>query len=179
MQEVADKKKWAFSILYDRHSSMLFGLALKILRDRSLAEDVLQDLFLSIWEKADKFNTKRGNAVAWMTILCRNKCIDKLRKVETNKQRSSELNEDSVQLVARQQVSEPFDLANQTMLNETVTKAMNELPGEQRQLIEMAFFDGYTQSEIAQETGLPLGTVKTRIRLGMLKLQAILKKKID
>jgi len=179
MQEIADKQKWAFSIIYDRHSAMLFGLALKILHDRSSAEDVLQELFLSVWEKADKFKTERGNAVAWMTILCRNKCIDKLRKLEVNKQRSTELDEESViQVKAHQSSDDQFDLAGQAILQKSVAEAMAELPGEQKQLIEMAFFSGFTQSEIAGELKLPLGTVKTRIRSGMKKLHDILKEKM-
>ena len=142
-------------------------------------KDVLQELFLSVWEKADKFKTERGNAVAWMTILCRNKCIDKLRKLEVNKQRSTELDEESViQVKAHQSSDDQFDLARQAILQKSVAEAMAELPGEQKQLIEMAFFSGFTQSEIASELKLPLGTVKTRIRSGMKKLHDILKEKL-
>ena len=180
MQKIAEKKKVAFSVLYDRHSAILFGLALKILHDRFLAEDVLQELFLTIWEKAEKFNTERGNVIAWMTILCRNRCIDKLRQLETNKQRSTELDEESViQVKAHHASDDQFDSAHQAMLHKTVSEAMATLPVEQKQLIEMAFFEGFTQSEIARELNVPLGTVKTRIRLGMQKLRVILKREIN
>ncbi|MFQ5674928.1 MAG: sigma-70 family RNA polymerase sigma factor [bacterium] len=172
-EQMADKQSWALAALYDRHASRLFGLALKILKDPTLAEDALQDVFLHIWRKAALFNQKCGNPLGWMFIVCRNSCIDKLRAKERAYTRSSFV-EDLMQQWHWGAGEDPFKKASDSQLQEVVVKALEQLSVEQRTPIEMAFFEGFTQSEIAKELELPLGTIKTRIRLGMRKLRNLM-----
>lgn len=172
-ERIANHEKAAFSELYDRHSPKLYGLAIKILKDQSLAEDVLQEVFLTIWKKADQFDRQRGNPMAWMMILCRNRCIDALRRVEKNRQRSAVLDENTFLTGGS---DSPLEIANHNEMRALLQKSLANIPSEQRRLIEMAYFEGFSQSEIAQHLDLPLGTVKTRIRSGMLKLRNVLQR---
>lgn len=172
-EEVANKQSWALAALYDRHAPRLFGLAVRILKDHPLAEDALQDVFLNIWRKAALFDKKRGNPVGWMIILCRNGCIDKLRAKERAFKRSGVF-EDCMHGQDLGAAEDPLEKANDSQMQGAIMKALEQLSVEQRTPIEMAFFEGFTQSEIAKELELPLGTIKTRIRLGMRKLRNLM-----
>ena len=174
-EEIAKKKTLAFSAFYDRHSSRLYGLALKMLKVQTLAEDVLQDLFLYIWQNAEKFDKSRGEPLGWLMILCRNRCIDKLRAKEKRARRSGSISEDVLQKVASNESKDPLETVHYNEMRRIVASALEQLPEEQRLLIEMAYFRGLSQSEIAQELHIPLGTVKTRVRLGMQKLKGLIK----
>lgn len=171
LNAVAKKDRSALSTFYDRHSAGLYGLALKILRDEALAQDVLQDLFLFLWESADRFTERRGSPVGWMMISCRNRCIDKLRQKERRQKRSVNLDETTLQSIEMNESESPLEFVHQKEVQKVVTRALEGLPEEQRVPIEMAYFKGMSQSEIAKDLNLPLGTVKTRIRLGMQKLK--------
>ncbi|MCB0262522.1 MAG: sigma-70 family RNA polymerase sigma factor [Calditrichaeota bacterium] len=165
----------ALSVLYDRYASQLYGLSLKILQNQSLAQDVIQEVFLSIWKNAKQFDRKRGAPMAWMTILCRNRCIDILRSKDTQTKRSAFSADDEIgnpALISEVEES-PLHLADLSQLQNTVKTALAALPDDQRDLLELAYFQGFSQSEIAKKRELPLGTVKTRIRSGMLRLREI------
>jgi len=166
--QVAAQNVAAFSELYDRYSPKLYGLAMKILRDPVLADDVLQEVFLNVWKKADSFDTQRGYLPGWLSILCRNRCIDALRSREKRRQKSVAINEETLAMPG---VSNPMQDTLNTQRGDVLRIHLNRLPQEQRMLIEMAYFEGYSQSEIAEKLQIPLGTVKTRIRLGMNKLR--------
>lgn len=168
----------AFSVLYDRLSPRLYGLALKIVQDQAIAEDILQDIFMTIWKKAAQFDHRRGHPMAWLMVLCRNRSIDRLRVIDKRRERTAPLDEQGLQQIAAESDPNPFEMATYRETQDVVRKALGELPEEQRSLIEFAYFKGYSQSEIALELGIPLGTVKTRIRLGMEKLRNILKTQI-
>jgi RNA polymerase sigma-70 factor (ECF subfamily) len=178
-QEMASGQTGAFSVIYDRYSPQLYGLALKILQNQSLAEDVIQDIFVNIWKKAGAYDRSRGTPIAWMTILCRNRCIDMLRRQDKNRRRSAILDEDVLQVIADERAENPLENASFSEMRGVIKRAMENLPEEQRQAIEMAYFKGFSQSEIAGELNLPLGTVKTRMRLGMQKLKDLITKKWD
>jgi RNA polymerase sigma-70 factor (ECF subfamily) len=173
--EIVKKQAWALSTLYDKYSPQLYGLALKILKEQALAEDALQETFLAIWEKAKDFDKKRGSHIAWMIGVCRNLCIDKLRAKYTRLKRSAFLREEMIQRYSNSQSDNPFEIVNYKETQKIITDALNQLPVDQRQAIEMAYFSGLSQTEISSELNLPLGTVKTRIRLGMQKLRDLLK----
>ena len=161
----------AMAELYDRYHAQLFGLALKILQNRSLAEDVIQDVFMTIWKKAGQYQNARGNALAWMMVLCRNRCIDVLRARSRARQRSYEIEAEALQELPDQSTANPLDnvaFSDQKIL---IGKALEGLPPEQRSLIEMSYFQGFSQRELAEQLELPLGTVKTRMRSGMQKLR--------
>ena len=173
--EIARKKADALSVLYDRHAARLYGLALKILKDPALAEDVLQDLFLYLWQNAEKFEERRGQALAWMMILCRNRAIDKLRAREKRQSRSAAISEEILAAPSFDESESPFAIVHSKETVTRITAALNALPSEQRIPIDLAFFGGFSQSEISEKLNIPLGTIKTRIRLGMRKLSALLK----
>lgn len=157
----------AVAALYDRHSRMLFGLVLRVLRDRSEAEEVLQEVFLAVWSKAASYNSAIGVPAAWLVRLARNRAIDRFRA-------------NSVRTRTLESADEPAAGASpeqSAVLGEQRTgilRALGSLPEEQRVLIEQAYYAGLTQSELALRFGLPLGTVKTRIRSGIIALRELL-----
>ena len=142
--------------LFASHSRLVYSVALRILRDPSAAEDVLQEIFLQIWRSPLKFVATRGTLQAWLAVSARNRSIDVLRQ----RKRSSDSVEDII-LIAPYN---PLHDAEHNLLLEKAKVVIAELPNDQRRTLEMAFFDGLTHSEIAQLTGDPLGTIKTRIR---------------
>jgi RNA polymerase sigma-70 factor (ECF subfamily) len=169
LQAIASRDKDAFQRLYDRHAAMLFGLALKILGDRADAEDVLQETFVQVWKTANSFEERRGKPIGWLIMLTRSRAIDRLRARQTR----ARVAETAVQ----EQPDDGPQPAQQVVASEThrlVRHAVDTLPQEQRSLIELAYFGGLTQSEIARRLGQPLGTVKTRIRAGMIRLRELL-----
>ena len=153
----------ALSELYDRYSKVVYGVALRILHDTGAAEDLLQDIFLQLWRKPDAFDSSRGSLAAWLAVIARHRSIDRLR------QRRPETDiEDCVIVTAT-------DLRDETERSLTIEKVrvvMTEMSADQRNAMEMAFFEGLTHTEIAEKTGEPLGTIKTRIRSGLQMLRA-------
>lgn len=148
--------------LYDRYSKVVYSVALRVLRDPASAEDVLQEIFLQIWRSPDGFIATRGTLGGWLAVVSRNRSIDTLRR-----RRPSEPVDEMV-------LPSAYDLGAEAIRNGMMDKArglIHTLPVEQRKTLEMAFFDGLTHSEIAELTGDPLGTVKTRIRSALLTLR--------
>ena len=162
LRRTADRDRAAFAAFYDRYAARVFGLALHVLRNRTDAEDVLQETFLQVWHQAGRFDPARGSAEAWVLLLARSRAIDRLRKRPAAPDAPT---------------PEPTDTPDPGRDLERgeeagrVRSAVNGLPAEQRELIRLAFFDGLTHTQIARRLGLPLGTVKTRIRLGMNRLR--------
>jgi len=152
----------AMGVLYDRYSSVVYAVALRVLGDTGAAEDVLQEVFLQLWRNPAAFDSGRGNLGPWLAVIARNRAIDSLRK------RRPETDFENVV------VSITPDMASDAEKSRVLTQvrsAMGEMPPPQRQALEMAYFEGLTHSEIAAKTGEPLGTVKTRIRAGLLALR--------
>ena len=169
LRAVATRDKEAFQQLYERHSPMLFGLAVKILGDRVEAEDVLQETFVQIWKTAATFDDQRGKPLAWFIMLTRSRAIDRLRSRKTRARLTDSASKEETQITRK---TTPADDAVASEEQRTVREALGKLPEEQRVPIEMAYFGGLTQFEIAQKLSQPLGTVKTRIRNGMIRLRA-------
>ena len=169
LRQIASGDRGAFAEFYDRHSTLMFSVATKILNDTNEAEDVLQEAFLQIWEKAAKFDPKLGRASSWAAIMVRNKAIDRIR----SSQRRTRLAEEAG--TAQAIAGEAADTVNDTLHGHEQAKiiqtAIVELPQEQRQAIELAYFSGLTQDEISKKLNTPLGTIKARIRRGLLKLR--------
>jgi RNA polymerase sigma-70 factor (ECF subfamily) len=154
--------EYAMASLFDRYSKIVYSVALRVLRDPASAEDVLQEIFMQIWRNPEGFVATRGSLGGWLAVVSRNRSIDTLRR-----KRPMESVDDMV-------LASNYNLANEAERNSLMEKArgaIHLLPVEQRKTLEMAFFDGLTHSEIAEMTGDPLGTVKTRIRsaLGSLR----------
>ena len=164
----------AFDQLYDRMAPRLFGLLRQMLYDEREAEDILQDGFVLLWERASTFDADRSKAFTWAVMLFRHKAIDRMRMLgRRNRLVDSAVLEQTI-LEAPSHVSVDDEVqANERGL--VVHEALNELPKEQRQLIEFAFLKGLTHHVIAESLGIPLGTVKTNIRRGLLRLRDLLK----
>lgn len=170
---IAGRDLQAFSCFYDRFGGILFSVAVAILKDTSQAEEVIQDVFLQIWERAGVYDRQLGKPLSWAVALTRNKAIDRLRSTQRRSRLVAELSEESDEFP-----SDDTNAAGKIIGNETaamVRNALNHLPAEQRKAIELAFLGGLTQTEIAAELKLPLGTVKARIRRGMLQMRDALK----
>jgi RNA polymerase sigma-70 factor (ECF subfamily) len=152
----------AMALLFDRYSKIVYSVALRVLRDAASAEDVLQEIFMQIWRNPGSFVAARGSLGGWLAVVTRNRSIDALRRKKPTEQ------------VEDMQLASPGNMADEAERNLMMEKArvvIGQLPAEQRKTLEMAFFDGLTHSEIAEMTGDPLGTVKTRIRSALLTLR--------
>jgi RNA polymerase sigma-70 factor (ECF subfamily) len=162
----------ALAALYEQHAPLVHGLALRMLMDAAAAEEVTQDVFLYVWQQAARFDATRGSLAAWLVTLARSRSIDRLRARASQARR--------IEGLARTTTSElpPATGALDGMLAQErqgrVRSALAMLPAEQRQALEIAYFEGLSHTEIAARLGAPLGTVKTRIRQGMLRLRAAL-----
>jgi RNA polymerase sigma-70 factor (ECF subfamily) len=150
--------------LYDCHSRLLYGLILKIIKDRSEAEEMLQEVFVQVWTRADTYNVQLGTPIAWLVRIARNRAIDRLR-ANAVRIRTTEA------APLPPPVESPERRAAMSEQERAVARALEALPPDQRQRIEHAYFGGLTQSELAARFGLPLGTVKTRVRTGMMTLR--------
>lgn len=168
LRAVARGDESAFARVYDRYSPILFGLLLRILRSRSEAEDVLQEVFLQVWQQARSFDPARGRAFTWLVTLARSRAIDRLRAVDSRERAALRSTEDAPPTPERQEWAE--DVAIRAERAEAVRGALAELPDEQRQVLVLAYLEGMSQSEIAAAKNQPLGTVKTRTRSGLKKL---------
>lgn len=166
---IAGRDPEALSELYDRFSGVLFSVACKILRDTAHAEDVLQEVFVQIWERASVYDAALGKPLSWAVALTRNKAIDRLRSTQRRNRLLDEATSEWETDVPNLHDNQPVVMTNETAL--FIRAALKGLPVEQRQAIELAFFTGLTQSEIADELRQPLGTIKARIRRGMLQLR--------
>jgi RNA polymerase sigma-70 factor, ECF subfamily len=152
----------AMAQLYDRYSGVVYSVALRVLGDTGAAEDILQEVFMQIWRSPDMFDASRGSLAGWLAVIARNRAIDSLRK----RRPEAEITEVIVSV-------EP-DLVRGVEWSRTIEKirgALGSMLPPQRSALEMSFFEGLTHSEIAAKTGEPLGTIKTRIRAGLLALR--------
>jgi RNA polymerase sigma-70 factor, ECF subfamily len=169
LARIAGGDSQAFAIFYDRHASLLYSLALRIVGDGHDAEDVLQDAAVQLWERAPRYNPMFGRPLSWAVTLLRNKAVDRLRA--SNRKRA--LHEAAATGIGPD-ADEPASGADETAAgedSERVRAAIRRLPADQRTAIEMAFFGGMTQLEISNRLGAPLGTIKARIRRGMLAMR--------
>lgn len=158
----------ALDFLYDRYASRLMGLAQRILGDTGEAEEILQEVFLFVWRSATTFDPARGSVLAWLLVATRSRSIDRLR----SRRPAARAGLTSVDQVPDKADSRDLETDSAAREWETLCRsAIAELPAEQRIVLELAYFEGLTHQEIAQKTSTPLGTVKTRVRLGLMKLK--------
>jgi RNA polymerase sigma-70 factor (ECF subfamily) len=155
----------AMGALYDRYSSIVYAVALRVLQDTGAAEDVLQEIFMQLWRNPGAFDASRGNMAAWLAVIARHRAIDSLRRRRPEND------------IADVVVSVEPDLASDADRSRAMDKvrgALQAMPSPQRSALEMAYFEGLTHVEIAEKTGEPLGTIKTRIRAGLVSLRKVL-----
>ena len=174
--DIAQGDREAFARFYDRYSGLLFSMILKILNDHKEAEDILQEVFLQIWNKAGNYQRSLGAPLSWVLTLARNKSIDRLRASQRRYRFSEEIKVE-VEAVSATDLRTSEDVFDREKAAQ-IRAALQALPVEQRQAIEMAFFGGLTQNEISESLHEPLGTVKARIRRGMLKLRDSLQRQL-
>ncbi|MEP6799164.1 MAG: ECF RNA polymerase sigma factor SigK [Lapillicoccus sp.] len=165
----------AFSGLYDAVSPRLFGLVLRVLRDRAQSEEVCQEVFLEIWRTAARFDPDRGAPLTWMMTIAHRKAVDRVRSAEAASRRDTRYVETDHQV----EYDVTAEAATSSVDGERVSAALASLGEGQRRALELAYFGGFTHSEVAQRLGVPLGTAKTRIRDGLIRLRAALGPSFD
>lgn len=162
----------ALSLIYDRYGGLTFALAFRLLGDRGQAEDVVQEAFLSLWRRAATFDAGRGSVRGWLTTITRNAAIDRRRGRFRHQQQERDIDDYAYRLAGGSE--DVWQTVKQSLEGEEIHRALRELPDEQRRALELAYFDGLTQAEIAERLEIPLGTVKSRARLGLQRLASIL-----
>ena len=165
---VASSDDQALAELYDRFGGVAYGLALRILRDESLAQDAVQEAFLAVWRTADRFLAERAKASTWILTLVHRRAVDLVRRQE---RRRSEPLESAPEPVASEEVEEQATIRFQ---RQVVQEALRRLPPEQREALELGYYAGLTQSELAERLGQPLGTIKSRMFTGLTRLRDLL-----
>jgi RNA polymerase sigma-70 factor (ECF subfamily) len=169
MPWIAEKDPEAFEVFYDRHGGVAYSLAYRILGDRTGAEDCIQEAFISIWRSGARFDRTRGSVRSWTLSIVRNRAIDALRS-KAGKAPKLTFDDDAI-LESREAAERTEEEAMRHETADEVRGALSQLPDEQSQVIELAYFGGFSQSEIAGMLSIPLGTVKGRMRLGLEKIR--------
>ncbi len=168
IERLIAKDKTALEYLYDHYSGALNGVILRIVGNEDVAEEVLQDAFFKFWERIEMYDRKKGTLFTWMLAISRNLALDKLRSKNFKKSKKTDDIENSVS------TSDSRHFTEQKIENIGVKDILKDLNEDQKFIIEMLYFQGYTQSELAEEHGIPLGTVKTRLRAAILKLRKLI-----
>lgn len=169
LHSIAERDQNAFMLLYERYGNLVYSLALRVVRHQVMAEEVTQDVFLKIWQQPTRWNPALGQFSSWLLTITRNAGIDRLRKERRHWHPEHELVDTATQLGEERAIDENAYWYDGLIL----TRLLQQLPAEQRQLIELAFYQGYTHSELAENLRIPLGTVKTRLRTGLQKLRVL------
>jgi RNA polymerase sigma-70 factor (ECF subfamily) len=170
IQRIANQDREAFTQLYDRFSTLVFTLAMRMLKARSDAEDLLQEVFVQVWRQAQGYSAERGSPEAWLVNIARSRAIDKIRSIR-RMERSFILTHDPA---GSESGTSGESSVAQSEVRMTTNRALGNLPEAQRKVLELAYLDGLTQTEIAERLAEPLGTVKTRMRSGIQRLRQIM-----
>jgi RNA polymerase sigma-70 factor (ECF subfamily) len=181
MVAVVNRDELAFAVLYDRYADLVYSASVRVLADSQLAEDATQDIFVRLWRRPEAFVADRGRFVSWLMSVVRNRAVDELRARGRRQRREGSPGSEAQEAALAMLAADSDDPAREAQLHENqriVHRALIQLPIEQRAALELAYFGGLTQQEIATQLGEPLGTVKTRIRLGMQKLRRALQDKV-
>lgn len=174
MQRLFVRDRHAFEQLFERYGDLVYSTALRVLRDPHLAEDISQEIFVRLWRKPDSYVAERGRFLTWLISVTRNRAVDEVRARGRRQRYETASPEQQERELPAAEAIDPALSAQLAEHRRVVRAALADLPPEQRQVIELAYFGGFTQQEIADRLAQPLGTVKTRIRLGMQKLRGAL-----
>jgi RNA polymerase sigma-70 factor (ECF subfamily) len=168
----------ALGLVYDRYGSAVFALVARILGDRQAAEDLLQEVFVRVWQRAATYQSTRGKPLTWVLGIAHNLAIDEVRRRQ-RRPVEADGRDEAGEIAAFQTLAaadaDPAELAWERVRRDQILAALGQLPPAQRVLIELAYFEGYTQSQLAARLGEPLGTIKTRMRLAAQKLRELLR----
>ena len=173
LARVAKHERAAFEQLYDRYSNIIYATAMKFLKEDADAQDVVQDVFIQIWDKAKLYDPAKGKPLTWALTLTRNRSIDRIRAIQRRTRLRDDFEKETV-VDESAGVREALSGVDASEKSQILRDAVGRLSPEQRNVIELAFFSGFTQSEIADRLGEPLGTIKARARRGLMKLKEIL-----
>ena len=173
LARVAKRERAAFEQLYDRYSNIIYATAMKFLKEDADAQDVVQDVFIQIWDKAKLYDPAKGKPLTWALTLTRNRSIDRIRAIQRRTRLRDDFEKETV-VDESAGVREALSGVDASEKSQILRDAVGRLSPEQRNVIELAFFSGFTQSEIADRLGEPLGTIKARARRGLMKLKEIL-----
>ncbi len=168
----------ALEALYGRYSTAVYSLAMYMLKQEALAEDATQETFLNIWLKASSFNADRGQPKSWIMSVAHHKIVDLIRSRRRTSYMTDPGGDETLELLPSGQASTE-EQVEQSFQRERILKALTLLPEAQQEVVMLAYFEGYSQSEMAEKLGQPLGTVKTRVRLAMQKLRAALEQDVQ
>ncbi len=174
LKAIAEGEVWAMEQLYDRYNRMLYSLAYHMVADHQIAEDLVQDTFVAVWRRASSYSPQSGAARSWLNSIVHHRTIDYLRSVRRRSTTMKEAPLEEIELDERVAFPDVWDSVWRSVQGAQVRAALLKLPPEQRLVIELAFFQGWTHTEITAGLQLPLGTVKARLRLGMIHLKRIL-----
>ncbi len=174
MQRLFYQDQQAFRTLYNRYGGLVYSTSLRVVRDAHIAEDMVQEIFLRIWRKPESYVAQRGRFATWLTSVTRNRCVDEIRSRKRRFRYEAPSPEEQERDPPGPEEDNPALTAELSDQRRLILAALADIPAEQRQIIELAYFRGLTQQEISDLLGQPLGTVKTRIRLGMQKLRTAL-----
>ncbi len=175
LQRIAARDAQALSLLYDRYARLVFSLALHILGRVDLAEEITQEVFWKVWEKADGYRPERGSVRAWLTQITRNRALDVRRRQQRRPLSAHALPEPPESLVLPGETANPEEHAVEEWEKQQLRQAIGQLPQEQQVVLWLAYFEGLSHQQIAQRLGLPLGTVKSRLRSALQHLRKALR----
>ena len=173
LARIAKRERAAFEELYGRYANILYATAMKFLKEDADAQDVVQDVFIQIWDKAKLYDPAKGKPLTWALTLTRNRSIDRIRAIQRRTRLRDDFEKETV-MDESAGVREALSGVDASEKNQILRQAVGQLSPQQRKVIELAFFRGLTQSEIAEKLGEPLGTVKARARRGLMKLKELL-----
>jgi RNA polymerase sigma-70 factor (ECF subfamily) len=171
--QIARGDEQALGAFYDRFGRIVFSLALRVARNEQVAEEATQEAFLAVWRSADEYRASRGSARAWLLTIAHRRAVDRVR-YEQRRVVANEPLDETTQAQIRQTIPSAEDEAWVAFERERLVRALAQIPDAERELIELAYFDGYTQSQLAERLGLPLGTVKRRTFAGLRRLRELL-----
>jgi RNA polymerase sigma-70 factor, ECF subfamily len=171
--QIARGDEQALGAFYDRFGRTVFSLALRVVRNAQVAEEATQEAFLAVWRSADEYRASRGSARTWLLTIAHRRAVDRVR-YEQRRVAANEPLDDTTQAQIRQTLPSAEDEAWVAFERERLVRALAQIPDAERELIELAYFDGYTQSQLAERLGLPLGTVKRRTFTGLRRLRELL-----
>jgi RNA polymerase sigma-70 factor (ECF subfamily) len=171
LQLVAQRNLAAYDLLYRRHAQVMYNLIVRIVRDQATAEDLLQDVFWQIWENANQYRGS-GAALAWMMRVARNRALDQLRRQRV---RPPVVSDDAEEVEAIADATTTEEAVEIQMRRAQVQRALESIPDDQRLCLELAYFEGLSQREIAEQTNMAVGTIKSRIRIGLEKVERLLR----
>ena len=168
ISKIERREAGAFDLLYKRYAQIIFNLCVRILKDEVEAQDVMQEIFVQVWKDAGRFNPARASVKTWLFTIARSRSLDRYRSRKSLQSRVEEASSEDLQQIAGRE-----DLQSTSVLQEFVGQAVGQLSKEQRQVLELSYYQGLTQEEIAEVLKQPLGTVKSRIRSALIKLRNI------